>query len=986
VPSREGEHEMMGHHEIVDRIRALLQSGDFGRIGVVEALAFSFARACAAVSQRLVRCDRLLQQGLRSEAIQLAEAEPNLLEALAVLDFPELHHWDELVELRGLEPAPRLPIDLARRLNEVITEQAPLQDLLRSHRRLALQRAPLKSRIDVLRKLSAQDPGNPIWGNDLHGFEAARLQQIPEEAREAASKRDLARLQGLLAEVEQPAWREPPPRALASALRRAEARLRGEKTRVMVAGLVDRLNDAFAARDPIRGRLVRRELAELHMTLDAEAAERVKPALGWLDEEDRRDQADRDHEASLTALDHILDSPATPSPMELERLARRVLAHGRGVPEGLQQLYASRLRSAMLARSRRHRWIAAGAAASLLLAGGLAFTVIHGRARAYDADQAATSISDLLELGQLHEAGSLVAHLESAEPDLMKYPHLIAACTRVKAAQDQEVDRALRFDKALRAAERAAASIRPPPELEAARSLARLSTETEALENLARRRAAALETERSRADQALGARLAELDRVISGVEKQVESADAARPDHPEVVAAVAEAGASLTGVMNESGLASEVVQRAARSLSSRLEAARHRLDDRLRPARLEAAITGAVAYSPAGPGFVNLVGFTSALQAFAKALPSTTRARAFTATLAEQPLWGAIADWDCLSAGWKGRGDHPAISPVEAGVRAEQCRFFLVQHPGSPDGETIATYQRFMAAIARRGPEGDGPLSKLRELLSDTQIENVWMVTVKPPGARAAKRYYLTGPPLPDARSLRYLANHKGTEKTVHVVRASREETDLSPQAKIAARFKPIFAQGPERIAWEETMLELIEQVRTQPGIDPVFQVFLLRRIVALAAEGSEPFRERIAEFQDRVARADVNVKVNWMDPDNPAAVDVRSRAAALVPALPGLAPCRRKILERRAEVDRQVSRRPRTVGWLARDAGVWNIRTGSLLPQQGSLVVALLAANGRAAWRVIGTIAQGKPELTVVDDPGLAEGRPVFIMPCDAR
>src|SRR6516165_1407149 len=169
---------MTDPHQIVEQIRVILHAGDPARNGRLGALATAYAGACHEVTQRLGRCHRLLQQGLRSEAIQLAEAEPNLLETLAALDFPERAEWDDLVHLHDLEPAPNLPIEPARRLNEAYAEENPLQDLLRRHRRLALQRAPLRSRIGVLRQLASRDPGNPIWTDDLRAFEGNRFLQI----------------------------------------------------------------------------------------------------------------------------------------------------------------------------------------------------------------------------------------------------------------------------------------------------------------------------------------------------------------------------------------------------------------------------------------------------------------------------------------------------------------------------------------------------------------------------------------------------------------------------------------------------------------------------------------------------------------------------------------------------------------------------------------------------------------------------------------
>src|SRR5262249_4884614 len=176
--------------QIVEQIRAILHAGDPARNGRLGALATAYAGACHEVTQRLGRCHRLLQQGLRSEAIQLAESQPNLLAPVAALAFPQRAAWADLVQLHDLEPAPRLPIEPARLLNEAYAEESPLQDLLRRHRRLALQRAPLRSRIAVLRRLAAQDPGNAIWVDEQRAYEGIRLVQIQDEAAEAVRLHD----------------------------------------------------------------------------------------------------------------------------------------------------------------------------------------------------------------------------------------------------------------------------------------------------------------------------------------------------------------------------------------------------------------------------------------------------------------------------------------------------------------------------------------------------------------------------------------------------------------------------------------------------------------------------------------------------------------------------------------------------------------------------------------------------------------------------
>ena len=189
---------MADHHQLVDQIRAFVQSSDQTRNALLESLASTYAEACVDVNQRMGRCHRLFQQGLRSEAIQLAESEPKLLESLAALDFPERADWDELVQIYQLGRGPE-----ARGRTGAISQRGlcpgrPAPGLVRMHRRLALQRAPIKSRIAVMRKLAAQDTNNPIWTDDLRTFEKARFRQVQSEAAEAAQNRNVVTISQLL--------------------------------------------------------------------------------------------------------------------------------------------------------------------------------------------------------------------------------------------------------------------------------------------------------------------------------------------------------------------------------------------------------------------------------------------------------------------------------------------------------------------------------------------------------------------------------------------------------------------------------------------------------------------------------------------------------------------------------------------------------------------------------------------------------------------
>lgn len=979
---------MADYHEIVEQIRTAMHAGASVQNGRLAGLASAYADACADAANRLARCHRLLQQGLRTEAIQLAEAHPKLLDTLAVLDFPERPEWDDLVQMHDLAAAPRIPLEPARLLNEAYAEEDPLQDLLRRHRRLALQRAPLRQRIAVLRQLAVQDPNNAIWVDDLRAFEQFRMLEIQDEATEALRQHDAERLGRLVAEVEQSGWIDQPSRPLVLSLRKADAQIKAERSRTELEDIAGRLEEAHNTRDPFRARQARQDWTRLASAISLERddplAERVYPALDWLDEQDRIDRENREHQDALDELVRALDYPGNLPPSQLERLAHTVGSHPDGLPETLRQRYITRLRDAERAETRRRRIIAAGSAAAALLVVALIYMAARAQSRSAEAERLATRVGDHLELNELDQAVALLKKVETTDRTLLEYPTLIDAQERVNAEQHKETDRALKFDQAMRDAEAAPPSAAEPPALTEARKLARLDTEKSAIENLVRRRAAAIQARQARRDKELAPRLDEIATAVDRAEARLTAPGAKPETDREAIAAIAEAERALAEIASDVAISSQAIQDRSKGLSDRLDAARSLIDRRGLQTRLESAITSAVADSPSGsfsPGAL-----TSALQAYGKAFPDTPRSRAFATTIHDQPIWDAVAEWDRITAGWRGdasgNGAAAAVPPQEASARASQCRQFLTQFPASPEFAAAAAYRQAMEAMAHRSPEADGALGKLRSLMTDLLVDNLWMITLRPPASAAERHYYLTEQPARDARSVRYLAGFDGKERTLSLVRDWVVRTEVAPQTKLAARFKPLLNAQPDKLDWETVILDMIDQVRIQPGLDPVLRVALLRNVLELGLAGSDPLQQALGRFRKLVDDGDVDTNVPWMDPENREAEQVRPKALALLRSLPDLSAARKDALGRRDAIRRVLAERPRTVGWLDHEGETWQIRTGPTPPPDGVLQLVVPGDGGHSAWRKIGAVEKGHPRLAAPDDPSLAEGRPVFLVP----
>jgi hypothetical protein len=328
--------------------------------------------------------------------------------------------------------------------------------------------------------------------------------------------------------------------------------------------------------------------------------------------------------------------------------------------------------------------------------------------------------------------------------------------------------------------------------------------------------------------------------------------------------------------------------------------------------------------------------------------------------------------------GWK--DDLAAAAPRDPKLRADQCSRFLPQHTGTPDAAEIALYQKHLEAINRRGLGSDDATAKIQRLLADHVVGNLWMLKVKTADTRFSC-YYLASLPDDSSVLVKHLIGYDAKERRTPIVRAMIVSSDWSPQTKIAKKFKKILMQESTRSDWERVMIGLASQIRTEPEIDPVLQVALLRNVLEQAAEGSEPLREALTTTRGVLEQGDVNVTVSWMDPEDPDAAKMRPKAAHVIQILPDFADVLKQALTRRDKIERQVKRMPRSVGWLAREKKDWLVRTGSVLPAAGDLWVVAPQDDKHGRWKKIGTINGGKPRLSGEDNAAMAEGRPVFVM-----
>ena len=373
---------MVDPQRLVEAIRNLLHSGQQPQIDVLQALAADYAEACRDINRRLLRCEEYLRQGLRAEAIQYAQTEPNVLDLLTLLDFAERPHWDQYLVACKIPPPPLFRIETASALNHAYAEAQPLEHLLRNHRRLALARAPIGERLAVLHQLAQVDARNPVWQQDVVAFERVRVQELEREVDallRASEAPPLERVQALLHEVQGSTWRSSLATGLLSSLQEMNKRVSAVHWQENLSKLAREVN--IAHKKDNNEHRVRHLLKEWEQACQQfplppsdKRSQAVELAQRWLERLDRKVTDTDQRQQAEAELQQAL-SERNISDEELEEIYLEVAAFKKGIPAHLDGAYQRRINRIRTASQRSERLVLAvvGLLIAIVVVGGVLF-------------------------------------------------------------------------------------------------------------------------------------------------------------------------------------------------------------------------------------------------------------------------------------------------------------------------------------------------------------------------------------------------------------------------------------------------------------------------------------------------------------------------------------------------------------------------------------------------------------------------------------
>ncbi|HUG94163.1 MAG TPA: hypothetical protein VML55_25265 [Planctomycetaceae bacterium] len=984
---------MRTYQQIIDDIDAILASDQDPSESELGALEIDYVKAIQDVNARLKKADELLRKGHRAEALGLCEAEPNLLDAVQILDFPDREAWAEFVQDYGLPAPPQLKIEIATDLNEAYPQEQQLAPLLRRHRFLALGRSDLRSRIDVMRKIAKVDRANPIWSEDLQEFERARHTEIQREFKDAVGRRDGAAVAMIERELIDPRWLIAPPKSVIKQAQVEHARLRAAHARQDLETLEPDLTAAFADFDLARGRQLRERWNARAAIANLESGdpllEMVAPAFDWLAGEDRREQTDAEYAAAVAELERGLDDNV--DRLDLERRYHAVTRLERGLDPTLERRLAERLGYLEVERTRKNRLRLTAIVSVVVVVAALVAFGIFRHLRSSTIATHAANLEQLIGNMQLSQARDYVSKLQSDLPYVFESARVQGLIGELQTAEQSDEGRRIRraehvaavqsvlggpqfasIDAAAAAADVAFASLRQA-ESETGKARDLSSTDAE-LADINR-----LETQAADLKQKLQNRIDELFR--QAFDGLLERLDQAGPADRRALGQLRDEALALANRKHVSLSLVAQIEPLVTRIRAMDDAARAREEE----ARSLVELTRRV-------DLKDREGFVVRLEAFAQQFPETERGQSFSRIARQEAdLWKGAEAWQSLIDKWS-RKDLAAAGAAEASALIQDATAVLDVYGKFPPAARLRELVEHLQSITRRVDAGGQKLSlRLMDPLNNPTVFDIYTLRTKDKSYFSKERprmlgsdwqiKYVKDTTLTNTQAQRFppvdITNDKKGQEYIWEAPQflfSRDALDALAQMKDAE--------------WEATFLALLDRLYDDRNMDSVLKLQLMGIFLQVACEGSGVLKQAFSRHVEALQNARLGGTVNWLDPDDKEGRNARIQASGVLSRMTPPRDVRKVVEDALARLKNPlIGDRYDWIGWLQKDSGnAWTCE----VPLQkrpagrgpiGLFVLVRPSADADVVYEKVGEYRDGALKMQALSPSAAVEGRPVYAL-----
>ncbi len=959
---------MAQYTETVNAIRSILGSANQARDANLEKRAREYIEACRTVSLRLQRCQDFLNRGLRAEALHYAQTPPDLLDAVAVLDFAEAPHWADLTAMYGLPPIPALNRATAAALNEAFAVQQTLEPHLRSLRRLALAHAPLEKRVAALWKLAELDPDNSVWTDAIGDVEKQRLEKLQADVSEAIAASDITALQTLQTELEGPWIAGEPDPALLKRVKEALRRLAGDQKRAAFGQLTREVLEAYARRDPALTRTLLAQWTEAAEDLRVRSSDtsyqQLNPVRTWLERERRKEEQQAEFEQALLELEYAIQNDSS-----VEALAdswQRVRALGLPIPPAVEQQYQAALSRVQTLAVTRKRLLIGAAVFFTLLLGATSWLYVAYRANERRYEAALEALRESINEEKAEAARQILERLRGENDWMLQRPEMVQQQGRLDALVREETYRTAELAKALKELDE------EPPDAPAtvaratAERLARHSQEKLALANTLTRR-------KARRDDLQLARDLEYDKDMKAVNAELR-AIAVRLADPDNLQKLQHLKVRVEQLNDKSKLVSPTLAGSHNPMLKQLADLETKVQKRQEEERAFQGVLGCAEreFLPES--------YESALAAYLRLAPDSQRGQDFGRALKSLAAARGVLAWRELVERFG--ADLWPRSAEGLAQRERELQEHVSTHGSQPAHALVRKYQECVA----RSPFKEYP--ELRAVFKDSLVAKLYQAQ-----GEQDKTYYLFDQP--------QLHGNADPEKLVraYVIIGN----DFDPVSKRSMKFEKVrpssLKKSPQALLaqailerpaadfynqWETSTVRVLTEIVNETRMDPVVRLILVRKVLNRAARGSVFLEHALSEHLAHVARAIVDLNVPWMNPDASEGNYARKAAQQVLKDLPDLTGVVRRAQEEKASLEGELRASGAVpYGLLYRPApNEWRLSTERALPGSNLLCILRFTASGETTtWLPIGSY-DGKLRLDSIPATNVPEGTLVFARP----
>ena len=974
----------------IDEIRAFMDSNELTASERVRHAAAAYASACQEANRRLSRCAELLHKGLRGEAIHQAQTDPALLELTAMLDFPDSEKWIGVASSYDLPAPPRLSLKLAEELNQAYAQEKPLEELMKTHRLLALARAGLRERIPVLRRIAEVDNLNPVWDDDIRLYEKARLKELSNDFQSALKANDDDRLLDLQDEIVAPGWRESIPLELASKIATRSMKIDNERVARRFAKLESALNEAVSSVDLKAARACRERIiaavSEERVLPDNPLVARLQPGLDWLD---RKEKAKARQDKFDAAFDQFkADLRANRPFAELQEQYRKLIAFDERIPRETEDAYYQLEHRQRRAQLLKRVLITA---AILIVVGGSAVGGVlwlTERSLTKKTDEARTKLDALMNAESYSEARGYIEDLARREPQVADALDVRSVTRKLDDIEKARQDRSKGFSDALRKAEELPAG--DPYEqasIDQLRRLAATPSEKASAALYADKREALrkkrTQMTQDKTENALHRQLIEFETELQAV--RLKTYDRALLDESRHV--LIELNKRLQSIEAQAADLGSLIKDAA-ATRAKFAGVEQTLDQMFKEIEAIDAVTHSLNSSPD-----NIEAYSAALMNAAKAFTDAERRREFETAAAEKKTCDLLVAWEKALA--ETRSDYLSLNDA---VKAETCAKQLsdlserltdeLQNEGAPVPVTLVI--EYIDALKATAAQPKA-VEAIRTLFSREDVRGLYVLR-----SVDGKTYYMKDNPEEQVRKattkggaaafIRYRPLRAASlgEADLFMKLADYKSHGIAPQSDLADKVL-IDLRSVDQTGFDGLLKIIDERIRKAKELDPILAMILIRRLMesasladtALARELQTPTKL----IEDAITNG-IDLNVPWFDPSRADSNRVRAEAAKFLAVFPSFKELPEAVRKRHAMLEKQLKQsRHKVAGWLHRlPDGGWKVVALRKLNAGTEMKVVAFKGDKPSGWVSIGKIKDGLPALGS-DSPGsLMEGRLVFI------